>query len=312
MMDIDLVEQGIAAYQQGNLTEARKLLVQAVKGTDSDNAEAWFYLSKTQTDPEKRRQCLQRTLAIDPNYEEAKHDLATMDAAKPSNGPTSASTPASPVIAIPKGIPGAPDRYRLSDYVYFIEETVRDSLGLLTLKSPVPTLPASWWNNLLLILTTGGIIALSIWIRILFSLFRGVSLNFLSLIGTPILILFYALIGVGAACALSHWYITSQRGGQATLLDHSYTLIRVWAPLSAILAVISLLELFFPGAVNTLRLFLQGFMFGSPILTLMAAAVAGYALYLMIQGLQKLYPALPRSQLVITGLIFLVTVSLVF
>ncbi|MCU0499509.1 MAG: hypothetical protein MUF87_19340 [Anaerolineae bacterium] len=249
---------------------------------------------------------------IDPNYEEAQHDLATMDAAKAAPRPNASGPTASPMIAIPKGIPGAPESYRLSDFVHFIEEVARDSLELLTLKSPAPMLPASWWNNLLLILTTGAIIALGNLIRVLFSALRGGSLNLIAIISNPILILLYALIGVGAGCALSYWYITTQRGGQASFLDHSYTLIRVWAPLSVILVVIGLLELFFAGAINTLKLFLLGFTFGSPILTLMAAAVAGYALYLMMQGLQKLYPALPRSQWAITGAIFLVVVALLF
>ncbi|MEL6407900.1 MAG: tetratricopeptide repeat protein [Chloroflexota bacterium] len=73
-MATDLIQQGLAAVKDGNRAEARKLFEQAVEA-DPDNARAWYYLGRTQSDTEEKRTSFMRVLEIMPENEQAREEL---------------------------------------------------------------------------------------------------------------------------------------------------------------------------------------------------------------------------------------------
>lgn len=61
------IDNGVIAYQQGNKAQANVLFTRAVKNNPND-AIAWYWLGKCQTDPEKVRYCFDRASRLDPQY----------------------------------------------------------------------------------------------------------------------------------------------------------------------------------------------------------------------------------------------------
>lgn len=98
------MQKAVKAIKAGDLETGRKVL-SAILREDKDNEEAWLWLSRTMTDPQKKRQCLQRVLALNPHHEIAQRVLDKMDgretpaAASRSEGssrPTSGKMPPPP------------------------------------------------------------------------------------------------------------------------------------------------------------------------------------------------------------------------
>src|SRR4030065_57901 len=69
-----LIQDGIIAVKNGNLTLAKKLLNQAALINSSD-ARIWIWLSATTDDMQERRDYLERAVALDPSNAAAKRGL---------------------------------------------------------------------------------------------------------------------------------------------------------------------------------------------------------------------------------------------
>lgn len=95
----ELLQTAILAIQNGDKARAigllRRLLEQQPR-----NAEAWYWLSKTQDDRARRRECLVRALRFQPTHALARAELAALEAR-----PLAPSTPAQPARALPDAIP---------------------------------------------------------------------------------------------------------------------------------------------------------------------------------------------------------------
>lgn len=98
----DLLQTAILALQRGDKTGAvgllRRLLEQQPR-----NAEAWYWLSKTQDDRARQRACLVRALRFQPTHARARAELAALEAR-----PLLPSTPAQPARANHGAVPAMP------------------------------------------------------------------------------------------------------------------------------------------------------------------------------------------------------------
>jgi tetratricopeptide (TPR) repeat protein len=72
-----LLYQGIRAFKNGQIEEARRLLEQVV-ALDEANETAWLSLSSVMEDSEQRRTCLENVLFLNPNNEIARERLALL------------------------------------------------------------------------------------------------------------------------------------------------------------------------------------------------------------------------------------------
>jgi DNA-directed RNA polymerase subunit RPC12/RpoP len=78
----DLLAYGVSAAKAHDKDEARYYLewVLRLEETDFDQqVEAWYWLSTITDDPAEKRSCLESVLAIDPDYGDARRDLAILD-----------------------------------------------------------------------------------------------------------------------------------------------------------------------------------------------------------------------------------------
>lgn len=85
-----LLEQAVVASKAGNLARARGLLIAALK-IDPKSEQGWLWLAGTLTDPDERRACLEKVLAIDPANDYAREGLRWPAEHPP--GPQSAGAP---------------------------------------------------------------------------------------------------------------------------------------------------------------------------------------------------------------------------
>jgi Tfp pilus assembly protein PilF len=77
----------------GYKTQAQTRLARLLK-QDFRNEQAWWLLAQAQDDPKRRRDCLERVLALNPDNEAARQMLADLTA--PAAPPATSSLPASP------------------------------------------------------------------------------------------------------------------------------------------------------------------------------------------------------------------------
>lgn len=66
-----LYQQGIVAVRAGDKELGQRLLARSLQ-LEPDNAMAWLWLSRTQSDPRRQRQCVERALVIDPQNATAR------------------------------------------------------------------------------------------------------------------------------------------------------------------------------------------------------------------------------------------------
>lgn len=74
----ELLQEAITAIQQGDRRRAVRLLGQILE-REPRNAAAWYWLSKTQDDPVRKRECLVRTLRFQPNHAQARTDFEALE-----------------------------------------------------------------------------------------------------------------------------------------------------------------------------------------------------------------------------------------
>jgi hypothetical protein len=75
-----LLKQGMAAAKAGEKDAARQLFEQVIE-LDKNNVRAWLWMAATVDEVEKRRVCLNNVLYLDPENQQAKRQLAALDAA---------------------------------------------------------------------------------------------------------------------------------------------------------------------------------------------------------------------------------------
>ncbi len=76
--------RGIAAVKQGDMVAGRKLLLQSLK-LNQNNDKAWLWVSRTIAEPDKKLECVNRALNINPNNRDAlklKQQLQSTPSAK--------------------------------------------------------------------------------------------------------------------------------------------------------------------------------------------------------------------------------------
>jgi tetratricopeptide (TPR) repeat protein len=77
----DPLQQGVKAYRTGNKTEARRLLMQAIK-ENPDDERGWGWLYNAASNDKEREACLRNMLRINPKNEKAQtllDDLVSLD-----------------------------------------------------------------------------------------------------------------------------------------------------------------------------------------------------------------------------------------
>jgi tetratricopeptide (TPR) repeat protein len=99
------LQEGIAAYKQGQKQQARRSIKQALR-LNPKNENAWLWLSGVVESDEQRRTCLDRALAINPNNKAARRGLALLTAEPPpEKRPSPQPEPPLPAIPSPPPIP---------------------------------------------------------------------------------------------------------------------------------------------------------------------------------------------------------------
>jgi hypothetical protein len=71
------LEQAVQAIKTGDKAAGLVLLAQVIR-TDPNNESAWIWMATAQDDPEKKKQCLERVLRINPANERVRRALATI------------------------------------------------------------------------------------------------------------------------------------------------------------------------------------------------------------------------------------------
>jgi hypothetical protein len=324
MAQASLSEQGIAAYKAGNMVESRKLLAQAVK-VERENELAWYYLSKTQSDPQKRRYCLEMALKLNPDNVAARRDLDAIEGGvkvveRDDLRKSAATDKPSPSIRIPKGITGAPERLSLDYTQNFVRDGFQESVATFTLKSGLANTEASWWRVVFTVGLTGFAIGLIYVLVVMLNVLQmsqfGVRLPIAQILITPFLTILMALVAFGAGAFISHWFLTTQRGGMVSQLDHAMMMAKIWSPASLLLAIVTVIGALFGRGIATLENFLLSsyilFDVGTIIFTVIALAIAGYAAYLMVKGMQRQNASVDDRSLWLTAAIMLVVTAVVF
>jgi hypothetical protein len=320
----DLASQGIAAFKAGNKKEAAKLLAEAVK-EDRENDEAWFTLAQLVKDKEKRKQCLEMALKINPDYTEAKTQLEQLEnQSLPKNASTAPKIKnmGGNSIMSPKlltSIPGAPENISLAYLLDYEKTMAQDSLSVMMGKTEsLKNDEATWWNVFLPVALVSFLTGLAFTIQLLIRMVRYDFFDppIIRYFYYPIVVVFVGLAAFGAGCVISHWYATKQENGSATLLNHAHTLVKIWTPAAILLAILAVISgILANGDGYTLsNVFFNGFYSldsEEMILTIIAAVIAVYTLFLLSRAIATAHGISMRGAL-ITAIIMLAVTSLVF
>jgi hypothetical protein len=130
----DLLQQGIAALQAGDKAQARQLFSQAIR-QNSDNEQAWLWLSGAVETTSDKLMCLNKVLTINPANEAAQLGMATLQ--KSSVTPTPA--PLSPLkTPVPQHI-----RPSVVQAVLGTDSTAAEEIPILTTTGTISPLPPS-------------------------------------------------------------------------------------------------------------------------------------------------------------------------
>src|SRR5512138_3193485 len=91
-----LVQSAIDAANQGDNNKALELCKQALAANPND-VDAWLVVAAVVDQPERKRLCLNRVLALDPTNQIARDELLDMDRAAMGGAPLSAPEPAADI-----------------------------------------------------------------------------------------------------------------------------------------------------------------------------------------------------------------------
>ncbi len=334
----DYMHHAYEALSDGDFNQAQVFFKQAIR-VNSANEDAWLGLAKTYPgDPERARKCYENVLKINPLNAEASELLAALgdapaDSYETSASPSPAAEPApaaealrssaapsagarttygGPDVPAPKGIEGAPEKLNADYGVDFVRRLLRSMVSVLSGQGDGSAdLPTSWWNAVLTVVLVGLVSGLCI--AIAGMRFRS-FLTIVTIVTVPLLTIVMSVIAVGAGAFLSHWYLKTYRDGAASLLDHTMTFVRVWAPASSVFAVITLISGLTRDYVMTLTGFLQSFSFNANglglIFLIISIAVTAYAALLLHRHWGRIYPGVGGRGLWIAVVIAIVVTSL--
>lgn len=116
-----LVQSAIDAANRGENNKAMEFLKQALAANPND-VDAWLVVAAVVEQPERKRQCLNRVLALDPTNQIARDELLEMDRAAMGGAPPFVPEPVPPQPTYQPGPPPA----KLSDqYICFRACTYR-------------------------------------------------------------------------------------------------------------------------------------------------------------------------------------------
>jgi len=101
-----LLAQGIAAGRAGEAARAQQLLAAALQ-LNPRSEPAWLWLSGVLPNPEQRRACLERVLAINPDNAHARNGLQWLDENHPRPQLVAVTDPTPPVAVEPESAPSA-------------------------------------------------------------------------------------------------------------------------------------------------------------------------------------------------------------
>jgi hypothetical protein len=128
-MNNSLLEQAIAALEAGQAAEGQRLLAQVLR-QEPNNEMAWLWMAEALAEPERKRYCIQRALASNPDSVEAHQLLAELDKPPAPIAPPASEPPAvafSPAPAAPEA-PLAPEAPRLPALATEPEKPVAEQL----------------------------------------------------------------------------------------------------------------------------------------------------------------------------------------
>ena len=98
------LEQAVQAIKSGDKSAGLVLIAQVIR-SDPNNESAWIWMATAQDDPEKKKQCLERVLHINPGNERVRRALSVMF---PPVVSTEQIPPTS--VAVPEPQPVPPDQ----------------------------------------------------------------------------------------------------------------------------------------------------------------------------------------------------------
>jgi hypothetical protein len=145
MPDIELIEQAKQALNAGDRQRAQGLLTQRL-AADPKDIQAWLWLSECFTENEKKRYCLERALAIQPENAQARQALEQLAAAPPAeeNPPVDEIGAATPPVAgqspedIKPASPKGEDILAPEAGVSAVEEPASETPALKAIAPPLP------------------------------------------------------------------------------------------------------------------------------------------------------------------------------
>jgi len=80
MTEPTLMDQAVEALSTGDTDQAQKLLTQILQANPKDD-EAWYWIAACVSDPERKRYCLQKALALQPENKLARRALDGLEEA---------------------------------------------------------------------------------------------------------------------------------------------------------------------------------------------------------------------------------------
>jgi len=333
-MSTNYTDQGIAAYNAGDREKAAELLTQAVRDdTEKMNPDAWFYLAQLMTDPDKKRQCLERVVRLDPRYTEAQQQLDALDAggsAAAETPPAASTTPAASTsglsLGVLSGIPGAPDYIGVPELTQAGQDFAKRSQAALTMKTDDATANPSWWSvfttSLLVATLTGLFTVLQ---QIIISIRAETSVDFPGILTITFVMMIVGTAAFYAGAFASYWYATKQADGNGSMLEHFQAAVSLGAPAAILSSLFIPIEALGIATGNTFRTFRHNILtldevilLGIPertgfswLLTLILLAAMVFTLFLMNKRFSALH-GFSGAAGWISGIIMLVVVAFLY
>jgi hypothetical protein len=118
------LDAALAAVRAGNTNQALGIIAGVIRQQPA-NEKAWLLLASLLEDPDRKRECLNRVLAINPNNNEAQVELLLLETAsvavppQPPSPPVFASPPTPTPPSSEADVSGAPKR-RMSDRAFWL------------------------------------------------------------------------------------------------------------------------------------------------------------------------------------------------